>query len=141
MTLALLRRALVILAALTFFFSPARADEESDVRTVIESQLNAFAADQDDAAYSHAAPVVKMAFPTVDQFMRMVKGGYKMVYRNTSREFQKLEKDGLGRPSMRVLLTAEDGKRYEAFYAMEKQPDGTWKIAGCVVLELPAQEV
>jgi ketosteroid isomerase-like protein len=131
----------IIIAALVFALTPARADDESDIRGVIESQLNAFAADQGDVAYDQAAPIVKQAFPTVEHFMAMVKGGYRMVYRNTSRDFQKLEKDGLGRPAMRVLLTAEDGKRYEAFYAMEKQEDGSWKIAGCVVLPLAAQEV
>jgi ketosteroid isomerase-like protein len=136
-----LARLLLIISALLFTFAHARADTESDVRTVIESQLNAFAADEGATAYSFAAPIVKMAFPTPEHFMRMVKGGYKPVYRNTSREFQKMETDGLGRPSMRVILTGEDGKRYEAFYAMEKQPDGSWKIAGCVILALPSQEV
>jgi hypothetical protein len=137
----LLRVIFTLLTAATLFLAPARADDETDVRTVIESQLNAFAADQGDAAYSHAAPIVQQAFPSVDQFMAMVKGGYRPVYRNTAREFMKLEPDGLGRPSMRVILTGEDGKRYEAFYAMQKQDDGSWKIAGCVILQLPSQEV
>ena len=42
---------------------------------------------------------------------------------------------------MRASGDEADGKRDEAFYAMEKQPDGTWKIAGCVILPLAAQEV
>ncbi len=134
-------RCVLALSVLVLLFAPARADQESDVRAVIESQLNAFAADQGDVAYAQAAPIVKQAFPTAEHFMAMVRGGYRPVYRNTSREFQKMELDGLGRPSMRVLLTAEDGKRYEAFYAMEKQGDGSWKIAGCVILPLAAQEV
>jgi hypothetical protein len=133
---------LVAIALLMVFATfPVRADDESDVRSVIESQLNAFAADNGAEAYSFAAPIVKQAFPNVDNFMAMVKGGYKPVYRNTAREFQKLEPDGLGRPAMRVVLTGEDGVRYEAFYSMEKQPDGSWKIAGCIILKLPSQEV
>jgi Domain of unknown function (DUF4864) len=139
--LTMFHRCIFALSVLVFLFAPARADQESDVRGVIESQLNAFAADQGDVAYAQAAPIVKQAFPTAEHFMAMVRGGYRPVYRNTSREFQKMELDSLGRPSMRVLLTAEDGKRYEAFYAMEKQADGTWKIAGCVILPLAAQEV
>ncbi len=134
-------RCILALSVFLFLAAPARADVESEVRAVIESQLNAFAADQGDVAYAQAAPVVKQAFPTAEHFMAMVKGGYRPVYRNTSRDFQKMETDGLGRPAMRVLLTAEDGKRYEAFYAMEKQGDGSWKIAGCVILPLAAQEV
>lgn len=36
-----------------------------------------------------------------------------------------------------MRLTALDGKRYEALYTMERQPDGAWKIAGCVLIAIP----
>jgi Domain of unknown function (DUF4864) len=117
------------------------AAEKDEIRTVIESQLNAFAADDGGKAYSYAAPIVQQAFPTVDMFMTMVTKGYPPVYRNTARIYGDVFEDGLGRPAMRVVLTGQDGKRYEALYSMQKQPDGTWKIAGCVVLVIPAQEV
>ena len=29
------------------------------------------------------------------------------------------------------------GKRYEAVYAMQQQPDGSWKIAGVQMVEIP----
>lgn len=130
-----------IMFAITIFASTAHADDTADIKSVIESQLNAFAADDGQGAYAHAAPIVRSVFPTVDGFMAMVKQGYRPVYRNTGRNFGDVFQDGLGRPAMRVLLTGQDGKRYEALYAMEKQPDGSWKIAGCVILAIPAQEV
>jgi hypothetical protein len=127
---------------LVLMVSPSWAQAVSDadtaaMRQVIQSQLDAFAADRGDDAYSHAAPIVKMAFPDVPGFMAMVKGGYQPVYRNTAREFVESSMSSAGRPIVRMRLTALDGKRYEALYTMEQQPDGTWKIAGCVLVTIP----
>jgi Domain of unknown function (DUF4864) len=121
---------------------PAQAEDygpavQSAVQEVIGSQLDAFAADNGQIAYSYAAPLIKKIFPEPDTFMAMVKQGYEPVYRNSSRTFGKLITDGLGRPAQVVELTAMNGKRYEAVYAMEQQPDGSWKIAGCTLREIP----
>jgi hypothetical protein len=134
---------LMALTALALIFAPvaARADTNADIKTVIEAQLNAFAADDGAQAYSYAAPIVRQVFPTADMFMAMVKKGYQPVYRNTDRTFGKVTEDSLGRPAMRVVLIGQDGQRYEAIYAMEQQKDGTWKIAGCTIVTIPAQEV
>lgn len=121
--------------------SPVRAAEGDEIKIVIESQLNAFAVDDGAKALTFAAPIVKDYFKTPEQFMAMVKQGYQPVYRNQKRIFGDVFQDNLGRPAMRVVLTGADGKRYEALYAMEKQADGSWKIAGCVILAIPAQEV
>jgi Domain of unknown function (DUF4864) len=126
---------------LTLMAIPTLAADKDDIRSVIESQLNAFAADDGPKAYSHAAPIVQKVFPSIDQFMTMVKKGYVPVYRNSERVFGDVFQDGLGRPAMRVILTGQDGKRYEAIYGMEQQADGTWKIASCIILAIPAQEV
>jgi hypothetical protein len=134
-----------ILTALLLVFattSPSRADADSDaIKSVIESQLNAFAADDGTKAYSYAAPMVQQVFPSVDMFMGMVKQGYQPVYRNTNRVFGDAFQDPRGSKAMRVILTDQSGKRHEAIYVMEKQPDGSWKIAGCVILEIKSQEV
>ncbi len=115
--------------------------DNAAITAVIESQLQAFAADDGNAAYAHAAPIVTSIFPSVEGFMAMVKGGYAPIYRNTSHSFEDLATDTLGRPAQRVLLRGMDGKTYEARYSMEKQPDGTWKIAGVSMLALPGTEV
>jgi ketosteroid isomerase-like protein len=135
-------RLLVMIALGLALTAPARAaSDQDDIKTVIESQLNAFAKDDGAQAFTFAAPIVKQFFKTPEQFMAMVKKGYQPVYRNQNRIFGEVFQDGLGRPAMRVVLTGADGKRYEALYAMEKQADGTWKIASCTILAIPAQEV
>jgi Domain of unknown function (DUF4864) len=142
LTFNLIARLLVIVVLGFSLTSFARAASDQDeIKTVIESQLNAFAIDNGNEALSYAAPIVKQIFKTPEQFMAMVKQGYQPVYRNSNRIFGDVFQDGLGRPAMRVVLTGADGKRYEALYAMEEQADGTWKIAGCVILAIPAQEV
>jgi hypothetical protein len=131
----------VLLMSMFMMLTVQAASPDDTIKAVIENQLNAFAQDNGEEAYSHAAPIVKQAFPTVDIFMTMVKKGYAPVYRNTDRVYGKVVQDGLGRPSMRVALTGADGKRYEAIYSMEQQPDGSWKIAGCAIVVIPAENV
>lgn len=115
--------------------------DKAAITAVIESQLQAFASDDGNAAYAHAAPIVTTAFPTVEGFMAMVKKGYQPIYRNKGHRFTEATTDGLGHPSLRVILRGLDGKTYEASYFMEKQPDGSWKIAGVVMVPLPGTEV
>ncbi len=115
--------------------TPTAADQKS-IESVISSQLSAFAADNGPGAYEYAAPIVKGVFPNHETFMTMVKKGYQPVYRNKSHNFGEFFTDNLGRPAQRVVITATDGKRYEAVYSMEKQPDGSWKIAGCYLIQI-----
>lgn len=136
------------LVVLSFFFvlGIARAEglnasDKSAFVTVITKQLQAFAADKDEEAYGYAAPVVKGVFPTVENFMAMVKKGYQPVYRNKGYDFGEAFIDGLGRPAQRVVIHGLDGKNYEAVYSLERQPDGTWKISGCVLLNIPGLDV
>jgi Domain of unknown function (DUF4864) len=133
--------AFLVLMTLPMRAEALSADDQSAIQKSIETQLNAFAGDDFITAYAQAAPIVKMAFPTTEQFMTMVKKGYTPVYRNTQRNFGQIFEDQAGRPTMRVVLTAEDGKRYEAIYSMQKQEDGTWKIAGCSLILIPGLDV
>ena len=135
-------RILLVVLALLMSLGFARAEplsvtDKAAVQQVITGQLQAFAVDDGGAAYGFAAPIVKFAFPTVDVFMAMVKQGYKPVYRNDGYDFGEHFVDGLGRPAQRVRIRGLDGKTYEANYSMEKQSDGTWKIAGCVLVLIP----
>jgi Domain of unknown function (DUF4864) len=141
MTKIFCRFFLIALISLNLSVAARAASDQDEIKTVIESQLNAFAIDDFPKALTYAAPIVKQIFQTPEQFMTMVKKGYQPVYRNSNRIFGELFQDGLGRPAMRVVLTGADGKRYEALYAMEKQADGSWKIAGCTILAIQAQEV
>ena len=111
--------------------------EKTEFQRIITAQISAFRADDGPAAYSFAAPVVRKIFPTPEIFMSMVKQGYPQVYRPQSFNFTEALIDPMGRPAQKMLVVGPDGKTYEALYSMEKQPDGTWRISGCTLLEIP----
>ena len=135
-------RSVLMIALLAFMSVAAFAQsisetEKSEFQRIITAQISAFRADDGPTAYSFAAPVVRNIFPTPEIFMSMVKRGYSPVYRPQSFNFTEALIDPLGRPAQKMLVVGPDGKTYEALYSMEKQPDGTWRISGCTLLEIP----
>jgi hypothetical protein len=131
--------ALVIFAFISVaaFAQSISETEKSEFQRIITAQISAFRADDGPAAYSFAAPVVRNIFPTPEIFMSMVKRGYPQVYRPQAFNFTEALIDPLGRPAQKMRVVGPDGKTYEALYSMEKQPDGTWRIAACTLLEVP----
>lgn len=108
---------------------PGEADR-AQIRDVISRQLEAFKRDDGAAAFSFAAPGIKNMFGTVENFMSMVRNGYQPVHRWRSFAFRdiRLVEELI---IQKVHIEAQDGSSVTAFYVMEKQPDGTWRIAGC----------
>ena len=131
--------AVVLLAFMSVaaFAQSISETEKTEFQRIIAAQISAFRADDGPTAYSFAAPVVRNIFPTPEIFMSMVKRGYPQVYRPQSFNFTEALIDPLGRPAQKMLVVGPDGKTYEALYSMEKQPDGTWRISGCTLLEIP----
>ena len=113
------------------------AAEQAEFQRIISAQISAFRADDGPAAYGFAAPIIRNIFTTPETFIAMVKKGYPQVYRPQSFKFTEAVLDPAGRPSQKMLVVGPDGKSYMALYFMEKQPDGTWQIAGCTLLEIP----
>jgi hypothetical protein len=113
------------------------AADKAEFQRIITAQITAFKADNGPAAYDFAAPVVRNIFPTPEIFMTMVKQGYPQVYRPQSFNFTEALIDPMGRPAQKMIVVGPDGKSYIALYSMEKQPDGTWRISGCTLLEIP----
>jgi hypothetical protein len=118
---------------------PAHADEAADkqaIATVITGQLEAFLRDDGPGAYMHAAPLIQQSFPSVDQFMEMVKRGYDPVYRPRSYQFMDLKETNLGL-TQTVQIIDRMGETWNALYRVEKQADGSWKISGVWLFKLP----
>ncbi|MBI2719219.1 MAG: DUF4864 domain-containing protein [Rhizobiales bacterium] len=129
-----------LLLSLVVVGTGARAGSETDrpaIEAVIAAQIDAFRADDEATAYGFAAPTIKQIFPTATVFMDMVRKGYPQVYRPRSYRFGALVQDPQGRPVLRVTIVGPDGRTYEAVYTMEHQPDGTWKINGCTIVQVP----
>jgi hypothetical protein len=108
---------------------PAEADWQA-IQGVITSQLDAFKRDDAAAAFSFASPAIQKMFHTPGEFMQMVRTGYSAVYRPGSVRFlDHFVVSGQVIQPLEVVDAA--GDVVVAFYIMERQADGTWRIAGC----------
>lgn len=130
---------LAALGALSARAEIADADREA-FRSIVAAQIEAFRNDDGDTAYSYASPTIQGLFPGVDRFMAMVRLGYQPVYRPQSVTFGAATETAAG-PELRVFVTGPDGRHWVAVYSFQKQPDGTWKINGCTLLEDPGRSV
>ena len=108
------------------------AADRGAIRAVISDQLAAFQRDDGDAAFALASPNIRTQFGSVGNFMDMVRTGYKPVYRPREVAFGDIVTIN-GRIVQSVLLVGPDGVPVTALYTMEQQPDGSWRIAGCVL--------
>jgi Domain of unknown function (DUF4864) len=117
---------------------PAASADAAAIRHVVESQLAAFRRDDGAEAFGYAAPSIQQQFGTPEAFMRMVRQGYRPVYRPRQVIFEEVvQQDGTW--VQPLLITAEDGRVLVALYQMERQPDDTWRISGVVLLKPKAQ--
>jgi hypothetical protein len=116
------------------------APERAAIRAMISGQLEAFRREDGAAAYSFAAPAIQGMFPSVDQFMAMVRSNYGPVYHPRAVTFGDLysSPDGF---VQKVYLTGPGGQNWLALYSLERQPDGSWKISGCTLARADAPNI
>jgi hypothetical protein len=114
--------------------------DRSAIRSVIQSQMSAFQRDDGDGAFSLASPFIQGLFQNPEHFMSMVRRGYQPVYRPKDVRFRDIV-EFQGQPTQRVMVIGPDGKPIMALYMMQKQPDGSWRINGCVLMEPDEQIV
>ncbi len=112
--------------------------DRGEIRSVIESQLDAFQRDDGLTAFSFATPSIRHQFQTPDNFMTMVRKAYPPVYRPRSVQFQEIVAFK-GDPAQKVLLVGQDGEPVIAVYPMQKLSDGRWGINGCFLVPVPGQ--
>lgn len=132
-------RYIAMLAIVFAACGPARAAllSESDtqkVQSIISAQFEAFAADDADRAFDTATPEVRKAIGSSGRFLAMVRGAYPMVYRPASVTFHKADLEE-GIVLQLVEIRDEDAKSWLAVFALEQQPDASWRISGCLVAE------
>jgi hypothetical protein len=131
---------LAALALAAFSFQVRAAAQTLDdeqahkVREVIVAQLVALAADDADKAFETATPAVREAIGNSYRFLAMVRAAYPMVYRPSVVNFHKPE-EAQGTVLQLVEIKDASDKSWLALFALERQPDQTWRISGCVVAE------
>lgn len=115
--------------------------DRAAIQTIIRAQIEAFKRDDAVRAFSFAAPNIRQVFQTPERFIEMVKTGYVQIYRPLKVEFGPASRSlgTLQQVRQIVNLVGLDGKKAVAYYLMERQQDGSWKIGG-VQLELVADD-
>jgi hypothetical protein len=142
-------RLVALLLALTVL-APIRAPAAAEpdladrdrvaIRATIERQLAAFQRDDGPAAFTYAAPSIREKFGTPENFMNMVRTGYRPVYRPRAVEFHEVVAVQ-GAPAQEVLVVDRNGVAYLAYYLMQQQPGGQWLISGCILRRIADRAV
>ena len=116
-----------------------RPADRQAIQQVITDQIDAFRRDDGTGAFGFASPELQMMFDNPARFMAMVRQGYQPVYHPRSVAFgDVLVVDG--NLVQEVAVIGPDGQPRLAEYTMEREPDGTWRIAGCRLLDKPSPE-
>jgi hypothetical protein len=122
----------MLLAALLAF--PAAA-QEGPIQQTIQSQIDAFKADDFARAFTFASPNIKGLFGTPENFGAMVKNGYPMVYRPAEVEMGEL-REVAGNLWQRVRIIDQAGSAWFLDYMMVETPEG-WQINAVQIMPAP----
>ena len=135
---------LLLLFALVFIFIgnsfAITIDEENEIKSIVNQQLEAFQNDDFEKAYSFASPTIKKMFSSPEVFRKMVIGGYQAVYRPQSIKIGSVEIIK-GVATLKVYLVDPNGEFVTANYLMEQQEDGEWLIGGCILSKAESDEI
>jgi hypothetical protein len=117
--------------------APITASAQSDdtaqmARAVVEKQLDAFAHEDEQAAYALAAPGIRDRFPDAGQFMEMVRMQYPVVVRHRSVDFGPSAAEG-DKARQSVTFVDDDNVVWTALYSFRRVSNGDWLISGCVL--------
>lgn len=130
------------LLCLALLLSPAAFGADSrvtgndlaEIRAVIHRQIDAFKRDDARSAFALASPGVQQAFGTPEKFMDVVRMAYRAVYRPAAVAFLEMMVIG-GDVVQQLQVTDRAGTVWLAYYAMQRQHDGTWRTSGCHLVQ------
>jgi hypothetical protein len=133
------------LACCLAFAAPAAAqpavtvEDQAEIRAVINRQIDAFRRDDAQQAFALVSPGVQQTFGTPERFLDVVRVSYRAVYRPAAVAFRGLTTMGQD-AVQQVQLTDRSGSIWLAYYAMQRQRDGSWRTSGCHLVQ-PAKTI
>jgi hypothetical protein len=128
LTVGTLATALPALAAVRSDYNVLE-DHSAAIRRVIEQQLAAFRRDDAEEAFSYASPSIRHAFKDATTFMALVTKEYRVMTRWDAATFMEL-RTFRDHYVQKVKLIEPSGAVSVAEYALVKDGDGRWTIAG-----------
>lgn len=132
-----MRSIILALVASILLALPLRAEEPRNpaIEGVIQSQIEAFLADDFETAFTFASPNIQGLFGTPERFGMMVRQGYPMVWRPADVQYLELAEIG-GQTWQRVMITDQAGAVHMLGYQMIETGEG-WQINGVRILQAP----
>jgi hypothetical protein len=110
-----------------------------EIRAVINRQIDAFRRDDARSAFALVSPGVQQVFGTAERFLDTVRVAYRAVYRPASVSF--LDPLLLGGEVVQQIQVVDGaGGVWIAYYAMQRQADGSWRTNGCHLVQ-PAKTI
>ena len=132
--------ALALLAPLAATADPrVTSADVAEIRGVINRQIDAFRRDDAQGAFALVSPGVQQTFRTPEKFLDVVRMAYRAVYRPAAVAFLDLMVLG-DEVVQQVQVTDRAGLVWLAYYAMQRQRDGSWRTNGCHLVQ-PARTV
>ena len=110
---------------------PALA-QEAPIQSTIQSQLDAFKAEDFARAFTYASPKIKGIFGSPENFGAMVEQGYPMVAQPSAVQMLEL-REVAGNLWQRVMITDMQGRTHLLDYQMVETAEG-WQINGVQLL-------
>ena len=126
---------LCLALALALGMSGPMQAQDTEIEATIQSQFDAFLADDVETAFSYASPMIKGLFGTPQNFGMMVRQGYPMVWRPDGIRYLSLREEN-GRPIQRVQIRDGAGMLHWLDYDMV-QSDSGWQINGVRFVQMP----
>jgi hypothetical protein len=139
-------RSVLFCLALALCISQAKAtpghissSDLAQIHQVIHRQIDAFRRDDAQGAFALVSPSVQHSFRTPQRFLDVVRMAYRAVYRPASIVFLDLLVMS-GEVVQQVQLTDRGGSLWMAYFSMERQNDGSWRMNGCHLVQ-PARTI
>lgn len=111
------------------------AAQSTEIEGTIDSQFEAFKADDFATAFTYATPSLQQLFQSPQNFQRMVTQGYPMVWRPAEVRYLELRERG-GAMWQKVQITDAKGFTHILDYKMEETDMG-WRIGAVQILDAP----
>lgn len=106
------------------------------IQETISQQISSFQVDDFEKAFTFASPSIKSMFGNSENFGKMVRRGFPMVWRTKGVTYLKLSILN-GDPVQRVMITDINAEIFILNYIMTKTDKG-WKIRGVTIDKRPS---
>jgi Domain of unknown function (DUF4864) len=108
------------------------------IDAIIIAQWQALRASDAAGGFAYASPRLQEMYGTAAAFLDMVRAGYRPVLAARRIDFEEFV-TFRGYLTRRVRLIGGPGQERDAIYLMTRLADGSWRIAGCILL-VPASQ-